>query len=144
MGATTVKGKDLIMSVNGVSILCATSVSFSSEYEEIEAACRESGDSYDAELGKNTATLEISGILKYDNPSNPQQMRAYDLLALHKNKTRVDFIFGTKGLGGDKEIFGKAILPSYSMEGDQDGVAPYSITFKVVGDWDFRDVVTTP
>jgi hypothetical protein len=140
MATTIVKGKDIIMSVNGVAILCATSVSFSSEFEEIEAACRESGDGYDAELGKNTASLELSGIMKYDVPVDAGQMRAYDLLSLHKNKTRVDFIFGTKDLGGDKEIFGQAILPSYSLEGDQDGLGTYSITFKVVGDWDFRDV----
>lgn len=140
MATTTVKGRNLIMSVNGVPILCANSVTFNSEYAMVDAACRESGDSADFEPGQITATLNLSGFVKIDNPADATQMRAYDLARLHRDQVRVDWTFGTTGLGGDQEFFGQALIPSISIEGGQTDNAGYSTTFQVVGPWDIRPV----
>jgi hypothetical protein len=139
--ATTVKGKDLIIKVNGVAILCANSVTFNSSYELVEAACRESGGNADFEPGETNATLEVGGFVKIDNPVDPDQMRAYDLARLHKDKVRVQWVFGSEGLGGDQEFFGEALVPNISIDAQQKDNGSYTTTFQVVGEWDIRNVV---
>lgn len=140
MASRTVRGKDFVVSVNGVAILCAKDVTFNSSYTLMEAACRESGDSYDAEYGENNASLEVSGWYKVDTPADATQMRGITLAKLHKQKARVQWTFGTD-IAGEEEFFGEALLPDLSINAPQKDNADYSVTFQVVGEWDTRAVV---
>jgi predicted secreted protein len=132
MATRTVLGKDLLLLVDGKAIGCATDVSFSSSVEMVEAACRESGNFYDAEPGKFTATLSTSGFVKIDTPEDTAQTRYWNLADLHLNKTKIAWVFGTN-IDGEKELHGNAYITSYSQEGPQDGNATYSIELQVVG-----------
>lgn len=112
MATRTVQGKDLLLSFGGKVIGCATDVSFSSSVEMIEAACRESGNFYDAEPGKFTATISTSGFVKIDTPVDTTATRYHDLAKLHLDKTKVAWIFGTN-VTGEQELYGNAYITSY-------------------------------
>ncbi|PRY10284.1 hypothetical protein CLV24_11412 [Pontibacter ummariensis] len=140
MASRTVKGKDLVISVNGVAILCANNVTFNSTYTMIDAACRESGGNADAEYGENSHTLEVSGWWKIDTPEDATQMRGITLAKLHKQKARVDWTFGTD-VAGEEEFFGQCLIPDLTVNAPQKENADYSVTFQGVGEWDIRTIV---
>lgn len=132
MATRTVQGKDLLLSIDGKVIGCATDVSFSSTVEMIEAACRESGNFYDAEPGMFTATISTSGFVKIDNPVDTTATRYWNLANLHLNKTKIAWIFGTN-VTGEQELYGSAYITSYEQSGSQGDNATYSIELQVVG-----------
>jgi len=68
----------------------------------------------------------------YDSPADPTSVRAYDLAALHMNKTLIDWTFGIV-TSGQKSWSGQGYITSYSESGEQDGVATYSCTVKPTG-----------
>lgn len=134
MARTVVSGKEVSMSVDGVVIGCADSGEFSSTVSMVEASCRESGSFYDGTPDKFEATLSISGFVVYDSPSDPTAMRAYDLAALHMNKTLVDWTFGIVTTG-QKSWAGQGYVVDYKETGEQDGAATYSVEIKPVGSY---------
>lgn len=143
MATKTVQGKDLLLFVGGVPIGCATEVSFSSSVAMIEAACRETGNFYDAEPGMFTATLSASGFARIDTPADATQNRYWNLADLHLNKTKVAWIFGTD-VDGEMELYGDAYITSYEQSAPQDGNATYSVELQVVGPYAQRANPVTP
>jgi hypothetical protein len=132
MATRIVKGRELLLLVGGKAIGCASSVEFSSSYEMVQAACRESGAFYDAEPSTFTATLSVEGFVKIDNPIDASQTRFYDLAALHMNQTKISWVFGTDVVG-EQEWSGEAYITSYSQSAPQEDNATYSIELQVVG-----------
>jgi hypothetical protein len=134
MASRIVKGRELLLSVDGVSVGCANSVEFNSSYELVQAACRESGAFYDAEPGSFTATLSVEGLMKIDTPADATQNRYYDLAHLHMNQTKIAWVFGTE-VSGEEEWSGFAYITSYSQSAPQEDNGTYSIELAVVGDY---------
>lgn len=134
MARTIVSGKEISMSVDGVVVGCANSGEFSTDVSMVEAACRESGAFYDAVPDKFEAELSIDGFVIYDTPVDATAMRAYDLAALHMNKTLVDWTFGIV-TSGQKSWAGQGYITNYTETGEQEGTATYSVTIKPVGSY---------
>jgi hypothetical protein len=139
MAEKVIKGRDLLLQVNGISVGCAETVEFSSSYEMVEAACRESGGYYDAEPGDRTATLSTDGVMKIDTPADPTKMRGYDLAQLHMDQTRINWVFGTDTTG-EKEWYGEAYITEYSQSAPQKENGTYSVSLQVVGVYALRAV----
>jgi len=134
----------MLLSVMGVAIGCANSVEFNSTVTMEEAACRESGDFYDAEPGQFSATLSASGFVKYDTPEDPTKMRAFDLFDLKMAKTKIDWVFAAPG--SPKGKAGKAFITNYTETGEQEGKATYSVELQAVGAYGSVDApdITAP
>jgi hypothetical protein len=132
MDTRIVKGRELLLSVDGVSIGCANSVEFNSSFEMVQAACRENGAFYDAEPGTFTATLSVEGLMKIDTPQDATQNRYYDLAGLHMNQTKIAWVFGTDVVG-EEEWSGNAYITSYSQSAPQEDNGTYSLELAVVG-----------
>ena len=132
MAEKIIQGRNLLLSVGGVAIGCSTTNSFSSEREMIDAACKESGNYFDGTPGMITATLSTDGLVKVDTPADPTKTRAYDLLALHQDGTKIEFSFGTDTTG-EKTIEGEAYITSIEITGEESGNATYSAEMQVVG-----------
>lgn len=134
MAEKTINGTDLLLTIDGVAIGCATTNSFSVETEMIDAACKESGSFYDASPGMHTATLSTEGLVKIDTPADPTKMRAWDMLNLQMAKTLIDFSFGTAA-SGENSVTGKAYITSFEMNAGDKENATYSVEMQVVGEF---------
>jgi hypothetical protein len=132
MATRIVKGRELLLSVDGTAIGCANSVEFNSSFDMVQAACRENGAYYDAEPGTFTATLSVEGLMKIDNPADPTQMRFYNIADLHMAQTKIAWTFGTE-VAGEEEWSGFAYITSYSQSAPQEDNGTYSLELQVVG-----------
>ena len=134
MATKVIQGKNLLIKFDGVAVGCASEVSFSSEREMIEAACKESGDYYDGTPGMISTTLSLSGIIKIDTPADPTKVRAYDIVELFQQGALVEWAFGTDEVG-EKIIEGQGYLNSVELSGGTSDPGAYSNSITVVGPW---------
>jgi hypothetical protein len=132
MAKTVVSGKEVMIKLDDIVVGCASDGEFSSSVSMVEASCRESGNFFDAVPDKFEADLSLNGIVIYDSPADPTAMRAYDIAALHMNKTLIDWSFGIVTTG-QKSWAGQGYITEYTETAPQDGVATYSAKVKPVG-----------
>jgi hypothetical protein len=132
MAKKIISGTDLQLSFEGKFIGCSTSNSFSSSVDMKDAACKESGQFYDAEPGMFTATLSTEGLVIVDNPVDATAMRAAEIFDLHLNKTRIQWVF-TTGVSGETQIAGEGFITSFELTAPDKDNATYSCEVQVVG-----------
>jgi hypothetical protein len=132
MAKEVILGRNLVLSLENKVVGCATNNSLTSEVSMQEAACKESGNFYDAVPDRFSASLDLEGLVIYDNPVDTTAMRSHNIADLHMNKTLLDWKFGTT-TAGQKSWTGKGYITSYSETAPEEGNATYSVSIQVVG-----------
>jgi hypothetical protein len=143
MAKTIVQGRQFLLSLGGGKVGCATSISTSINIEEVEAACRESGDWADFELGMSSMTIDVEGLYIIDDPAVADNQRASDFAQAAYDKTILPFVLGPGqnsdgvlgepgDLAGSLVWSGNLAILSYSETGT-DGNMTYSASMKVKG-----------
>ncbi|MEN7549318.1 phage tail tube protein [Rapidithrix thailandica] len=112
---------------NEQEVGCATDSTLNLETAMVEATCKQDGDFYDAVPGKKSGTMDIEGLIIYNNPINWTQY-----LDIWKNSKRLKVRYGTDQTG-DTEFICDAYLTSYSATAPVEEVATYSASLQLVG-----------
>jgi hypothetical protein len=144
MAARKIRGREMLLELEGGKLGCLSSVSMSLEREIITAACRQDGNFVSGEKGDLSGSISFDGLVIIDNPEVPANMRSADIIDIMLDDTEVPltYVLGpgsssggdVEGLGspgdivGSKTLTGSAILSGLEISGDQDGMATYSGT----------------
>lgn len=110
-----------------VEVGCSTSATFNFEVEMIDAFCKDDGRDYDAVPGRKNGTIDLEGLILYDNAINVEE-----LFTAADNGTRIKIKI-TTNVTGDPVHESDAYLTSFSFTGAVDEVATYSASFQCVG-----------
>jgi predicted secreted protein len=124
-----VNGNDIGLYVEGQLIGCLTSTDFNSQNDEIDVTCKDNDGDRQILSGGNQSSFPFAGLF---NPASSYGFT--DLLAIHKNKTRV----WVKMLKDDTlTITCFAKLNTLTWSGPLNAGSTFSGTFTVDGGWDF-------
>lgn len=107
-------------------VACSTSETLNQETAMIEAFCKADGNQYNAVPGRITSTLDLEGLIIYDNDVNVEEFQGYV-----DNQTKIALRW-TTAVSGDPKWESNAYITSFSQTGSVDEIATYSVSFQLV------------
>lgn len=122
-------GNDIGLYVEGQLIGCLTSNSFTSTDDETDVTCKDNGGARQVLAGRNTAEFPFEGFF---NPASTFGFQ--DLIAIHKNKTRV---WVKQQLTGELAVTCYAKLLTLTWSAPLNAGSTFSGTFTVDGAWSY-------
>jgi len=122
-------GNDIGLYVEGQLIGCLTSNSFQSTDSEIPVTCKDNGGAKQVLAGENASEFPFEGFF---NPASTFGFQ--DLIAIHKNKTRV---WVKQQLTGELSVTCFAKLLTITWTAPLNAGSTFSGTFTVDGAWSF-------
>ena len=126
-----INGTDIILSVNGQAIACATSHSIELTNAVREISCNSTGDFTSAAYGRFSWTVSTDALLNLDDTT---YITYAELMALMLAKTEVTISsLYTQSAGNTLTLSGTAILTSISKTAGDNENASYSVSMQGVG-----------
>jgi len=126
-----VNGNDVGIYVEGQLIGCLTNASLSSTNQEIDVTCKDDSGARKVLPGGRTAEITFEGFF---DPAATYGLQ--DLVAVHKNRTRVWVKMSYDG-SDSLTITGYAYLNQLEWTGPLNAGSTFSGTFTVDGDWGY-------
>lgn len=123
-----VNGNDIGLYVEGQLIGCLTSSSFDSTNEEIDVTCKDNNGARQVLPGGNQSSFPFEGFF---NPASSYGLE--DLVAIHKNKTRV----WVKQQYDTLTVTCYAYLNTLNWTAPLNAGSTFSGTFTVDGEWEY-------
>ena len=127
-----VNGNDIGLYVNNQLIGCLTSNGFNSQNEEIVVTCKDNNGARQVLPGGNQSSMPFASNF---NPSSTYGFR--DLLAVHKNKTRVGVKMELNTSGETVFVTGYAYLNKLDWSAPLNAASTFSGEFTVDGEWSY-------
>jgi len=117
---------------------CAINSSFSSEREEIEARCKDTGGVngwIEKQPGLGSFTIDTDGLIVEDNVVNPRVLWDW-----FNGKTKLDFQITTE-VPGDTEVSGEAYIASFELAYPEGEFSTYTFTLMGTGEPTVAEIV---
>lgn len=134
MAVTKVKASDLVVSLDGVDILCATSAELTIDREMLEAVCAASGNGTEYTPGRIDWSMSVDALFRiFTETDIASNVGASNILTLLLAGTQVSLSFGTPELPGGFTLEGEAYVNSFSLSGEVDGVPSWSAGLQGTG-----------
>jgi len=128
----TVNGNDILVYVEGQAIGCLTSNEFSSTNNEIDVTCKDDDGARKVLPGGNQSSISFEGFF---NPASSYGF--HDLIAVHKNRTRVWVKMVLDDDPDSLAVTAYAYLNTLTWSAPLNAGSTFSGEFTIDGEWSY-------
>lgn len=123
----------LVLSVDGVAVGCAQSVSWGASRERKTAVCQASGDTDESTPGRKSYSMSVEALMRVATGVDAAGQKTFvDIEELFEDGTIFEFEIGPEEVGATKKT-GTAWVESYEQGSSIDDNATLNVTFAVTG-----------
>ena len=125
--------KQLVLSLNGIPVGCAQTVSWGASRERKTAVCQASGDNDESRPGRKSYTMSVDALMRVATGTDAAgEFTFVNIETLFEAGTIFDFEIGPDELGATKKA-GQCWVESYEQSSSLDEDPTWSAAFAVTG-----------